>query len=343
MAASTPTRVDPAGLTLPAPARAAFPPSRSAALERLAAVDATAYARTRNHLRGAVTRLSPYLTHGLLSVPEVVAAAGDLNSKLVQELGWREYFQLVHVHEGAAILRDRFGPQPRIAADAGPRRLPRALVEGRTGVHVLDEGRRALVEEGYVHNHARMWLAVVACHVAGADWRAGTFLDRPREALLGDPIPQVLRKTIDLDLPSEVPDLPPPALDPKRRLLLYHPWCLDPTWRAGDDADRWLLLEPAFLERHPWSRIRLAWVLAAASEVPGLRVAVADARTVLAPRLAAHARGEAAPVLHRAHPAVAHWPGPRDELPTAFAHRWQRASAPRSFSAYWREVGPGGR
>ena len=24
-----------------------------------------------------------------------------------------------------------------------------------------------------MHNHARMWLASVACHLAGADWRAG--------------------------------------------------------------------------------------------------------------------------------------------------------------------------
>jgi len=387
MAASSPTRVAPAALTLPTSVRTAFPPSRSAALERLAAVDATAYARTRNHLRGAVTRLSPYLTHGLLSVPEVVAAVGDPGSKLVQELGWREFFQLVHQHEGAAILRDRFGPQPRRAEDTGPRQLPRALVGGRTGIAAIDDAARALVAEGYVHNHARMWLAAVACHLAGADWRAGaawfqyhlldgdlasnalswqwvagsgsarpyladqanlnrfsdreqagTFLDRPREALLGDPVPPVLRETIDLDLPSEVPDLPPPTLDPMRPLLLYHPWGLDPTWHVGNDGDRWLLLEPAFLERHPWSRTRLAWVLAAASEVPGLQVAVADARELLAARLAAHARGEAAPALHRAHPAVAHWPGPRDELPTACAHGWRGAAAPRSFSAFWNEV-----
>lgn len=385
---ANPTRIDPAKLRLPPAVTATFPPSRAAGLARLAAVDPVAYARTRNHLRGAVTRLSPYLTHGLLSVPEVVAAVGD-DGKLAQELAWREFFQMVHAREGAGILRDRFRRQPRSAPDAGPRRLPRALVEGHTGVAALDAAVRALVDAGFVHNHARMWLAATACHLAGSDWRAGaawfhfhlldgdlasnalswqwvagsgsakpylmdqanlnrfadthqvgTFLDRPHDDLLVGPVPEALRESIELDLPATLPDLPPPELDPRRSALLYHPWGLDPNWRADDDADRWLLLEPAFFARHPWSLTRLAWLLAAARSVPGLRVSVADAREVLSARVAAAERGEAAPVRHRTHPAVAHWPGPRDPLPTAFAHRWAAGAAPRSFSAFWRAVAP---
>jgi deoxyribodipyrimidine photo-lyase len=381
-------RIDPAELRLPPAVVEAFPPSRAAGLARLAAVDPVAYARTRNHLRGAVTRLSPYLTHGLISLPEVVAAVGD-DGKLAQELAWREFFQLVHGREGAGILHDRFQRQPRLAPDAGPRRLPRALVEARTGVAALDAAVRALVDTGYVHNHARMWLAATACHLAGADWRAGaawfqfhlldgdlasnalswqwvagsgsakpylmdqanlnrfadtrqaaTFLDRPHQDLLAGPVPEVLRASIDLDLPVTLPDLPPPVLDPRRAALLYHPWGLDATWRVDEDADRWLLLEPAFLARHPWSPTRLAWLLAAARSVPGLRVAVGDARELLAPRVTAAERGEAAPLRHRTHPAVAHWPGPRDPLPTVFAHRWVADAAPRSFSAFWRAVAP---
>jgi hypothetical protein len=69
---------------------------------------------------------------------------------------------------------------------------------------------------------------------------------------------------VELDLPVTLPDLPPPTLDPDKPLLAYHPWGLDPTWRADDDAERWLLLEPALFARHPWSRDRLAWVLTTA-------------------------------------------------------------------------------
>ncbi|MFN2322456.1 MAG: FAD-binding domain-containing protein [Trueperaceae bacterium] len=386
-----PTRVPAADLAIPPAVARAFPPDRAEALARVADVDPAAYARTRNHLRGAVTRLSPYLTHGLVSVPDVLTAVGPNAGKLAQELGWREFFQLVHDLEGARILRDRFGPQPRLAPDAGPRRLPAALVAGRTGIEAIDAAVHALVDEGYVHNHARMWLASVTCHLAGADWRAGaawfqhhlldgdlasntlswqwvagsgsskpyladqanlnrfadtrqrgTFLDRPREALLEGPVPDVLRETVDLDLPAVLPDLPAPDPDPTRPLIAYHAWGLDPAWRADEDAERWLLLEPSFFARHPWSTARLAWVLAAAQAVPGLQVGVGDARDVLAPRAAAAAAGRAAPLVHRAHPAVAHWPGPNDPAPTAFRHRWTAAAAPRSFSAFWSRVAPKG-
>ncbi|MDZ7706734.1 MAG: FAD-binding domain-containing protein [Trueperaceae bacterium] len=141
---------------------AAFPPTRAAALERARAVDPSTYARTRNHLRGAVSRLSPYLTHGLASAPDVLQiAAPDAAGKFAQELAWREFFQLVYEREGRSIFTDRFGPQPRRSAAFHPRRLPRAIVEGSTGIDALDDAVRALVQGGYVHNHARMWLASV--------------------------------------------------------------------------------------------------------------------------------------------------------------------------------------
>jgi deoxyribodipyrimidine photo-lyase len=372
---------------------ALFPPSRDAALARLAEVNVSTYARTRNHLRGAVTRLSPYLTHGLLSVPEVVAATPGLGNKLHQELGWREFFALVHAREGAGILRDRFGPQPRLrATDSGDEpgsnavRLPRAIAEGRTGIDAIDDAVRALVREGYVHNHARMWLAAVVCHVAGVDWRVGarwffyhlldgdlasnalswqwvagtgsakpyladqanlnrfadtnqrgTFLDQPHAALLQEPIPDVLQDMVSVALPMVWPEATPAEPDPALPLLLYHPWGLDPTWRAAERAERRLLIEPVFFERHPISPKRLQWILAAASTIPGLQVMVANARDVVRQRMRAHPK--AAPIRFRAHPAVAHWPGAFDPIPTAFAHRWRGSAAPRSFSAFWKSVG----
>ena len=73
-------------------------PSRDAALERIARVQPSDYARTRNHLEGAVTGLSPYVTHGLVTLPEVLRGvlareALPAQHKLVFELGWREFFR----------------------------------------------------------------------------------------------------------------------------------------------------------------------------------------------------------------------------------------------------------
>ncbi len=63
---------------------------------------------TRNALNGAVTRLSPYLTHGLLGLSEVYATVNARYAltpahKLVFELGWRAYYRHVWSHLGDGI------------------------------------------------------------------------------------------------------------------------------------------------------------------------------------------------------------------------------------------------
>ncbi|MDM7457022.1 MAG: FAD-binding domain-containing protein [Tepidimonas sp.] len=161
---------------VPFAASEAFAPTPAAARARLAAVRAGDYARSRNHLDGAVTRLSPYLTHGLLDLAEVVASLRKrhhlpLTHKLVQELGWRAYFQHSWRHRGAAIFDDLHpGPLP---AAAYARELPADLRRGATGVPVIDQAVRTLYASGYLHNHARMWLASYTVHVRKVHWRAG--------------------------------------------------------------------------------------------------------------------------------------------------------------------------
>jgi deoxyribodipyrimidine photo-lyase len=165
----------------------AFEPTPAAARARLDAVRPAEYARTRNHLDGAVTRLSPYLTHGLLTLPDVLDGVLrrhpqlPVQHKLVYELAWREYFQHVWHHEGDAIFDSLHeGPLPD---DAYARELPADLREACTGVPVIDEAVRELYATGWLHNHARMWLASYVVHIrrlhwrAGADWMFGHLLD----------------------------------------------------------------------------------------------------------------------------------------------------------------------
>ena len=155
---------------------AGFEPTPQAARARLAAVQPAAYARTRNHLEGAVTRLSPYLTHGLLTLREVVMHLRerfglDLPHKLVQELGWRAWWHHAWRHRGEAIFGSlHAGPMPE---HAYARELPADLREARTGVPVIDEAVRTLYADAYLHNHARMWLASYIVHVRHVHWRAG--------------------------------------------------------------------------------------------------------------------------------------------------------------------------
>lgn len=153
-----------------------YPPNRAAAFERIKRVQPGAYARTRNHLSGAVTGLSPYLTHGVLTLEDVLAevlqrGSLDVGHKLVFELGWREFFRHVWQHEGTGILSSLHqGPLPE---QAYARELPADIREACTGVPVIDEAVRALYATGMLHNHARMWLASYVVHLRHVHWRAG--------------------------------------------------------------------------------------------------------------------------------------------------------------------------
>jgi len=163
-----------------------FAPTLAAAWARIAAVQPTAYARTRNALDGAVSGLSPYITHGFVTLSDVLAGVAarhtlDMQHKFVFELGWRAYFRHVWQHRGEAILQSLHeGPLPD---DAYARALPADIRQGCTGVPVVDEAVRALYASGTLHNHARMWLASYVVHVrkvhwrAGADWLYGHLLD----------------------------------------------------------------------------------------------------------------------------------------------------------------------
>ena len=165
-----------------------FEATHQAALQRLDAIDPSAYARSRNTLDGAVTGLSPYFTHGLLSAPDAARAiharhALGFDDKLVFEFGWREFFHHVWAHQKNpdAILQDMHGAAVWHGRYADT--LPLDIRQGCTGVAAIDNAVRILYATGYLHNHLRMYLASYVVHVrkvhwrAGADWLYGHLLD----------------------------------------------------------------------------------------------------------------------------------------------------------------------
>lgn len=168
------------------PSQGLPPPTLAAAWARIAAVRPADYARTRNALDGAVSGLSPYLTHGFVGLPEVLAGVArgrpmPVQHRWVAELGWRAYFRHVWHLRGEAILQPLHpGPLPDAAYAPA---LPDDVRQARTGVPVVDLAVRTLYREGHLHNHARLWLASYLVHLrrvhwrAGADWMLGHLLD----------------------------------------------------------------------------------------------------------------------------------------------------------------------
>jgi deoxyribodipyrimidine photo-lyase len=155
-----------------------------AALARLAAIDPERYGASRNHLDGAVTRLSPYISHGVLSLAEVrdavfawLAATGRepaAAAKLISELAWRDYWQRLWCQWGDGIWHDReVGPAAAVSAGPLQPHLPADLAGARTGLACMDAFSRDLQAEGWLHNHARLWLASYVVHWRRVRWQAG--------------------------------------------------------------------------------------------------------------------------------------------------------------------------
>ena len=151
-----------------------LPPTREAAIRRADAVKPIHYAKTRNFLDGGVTGLSPYLTHGVVTLPEVLRVLLDKESlgidhKLVYEFGWREFYRHVWSHAGDEIFQSlHTGP---LDESSYKNELPHDVRHATTGIPVIDEAVRTLYDTGTLHNHARMWLASYVVHIRKVHWR----------------------------------------------------------------------------------------------------------------------------------------------------------------------------
>ncbi len=176
-----------------------FPPTRTAALERLSAFLPKAgrdYAAKRNYdlpdqEHPHVSQLSPYLRHRLLTEEEVLRAvlgrfSPSTAEKFVQEVCWRTYWKgwlELRPQIWADYLRDLDGLDdvPGLAeAEAG-----------QTDIAAFNDWAAELVETGYLHNHARMWFASIWIFTLRLPWQAGAdfFL---RHLLDGDPASNTL-------------------------------------------------------------------------------------------------------------------------------------------------------
>lgn len=156
-----------------------FVGSLDAAYERLEAIDPIAYGRTRNFLDGKVTRLSPYISRGLLSLKEVaecIKAKLPKDSKaikLLQELAWREYWDFLALHYPHWLYEDAGPYKTGFSADEYQLELPVDIEQAQTPNACINAFILDLYEQGHVHNHARMYLASYVVHYRKVKWQAG--------------------------------------------------------------------------------------------------------------------------------------------------------------------------
>jgi deoxyribodipyrimidine photo-lyase len=146
--------------------------SKKALLQKIAEINPEKYARTRNFHNGNVTRLSPYVSRGVLSTSEIFDHLQKQNYRaeqcesLVKELCWRDYFQLVWEHKGEEMFQDMNRRQPM----ADRKGIPVNMTEANTGIEAIDKALQQFYKDGYLHNHMRMYIAMLACNLARCHW-----------------------------------------------------------------------------------------------------------------------------------------------------------------------------
>lgn len=145
-------------------------PAADAALAQL---DVRGYARSRSQVlprsRQGATRMSPYVRHGLVLLPDLWDAVADAPApdrrKYRDELLWQEYARHLYARVGPALGRDLRRAQPR-TPQPWTEPWPREMA-------CLDHVVGALHDDGWLVNQTRMWLASQWAVRAGHDWWRG--------------------------------------------------------------------------------------------------------------------------------------------------------------------------
>lgn len=147
-----------------------FVGGQTAADTALATYDVRGYAARRNQVlpvsaRGA-SRLSPYIRHGLLTLPRVWdhVAEGPPRDvvKFRDELLWQEYARHLYARTGGTSRSLRYEVRERGGA-----------ARRESGMACMDVVRDELLHDGWLVNQTRMWFASHWTVRLGNGWRDG--------------------------------------------------------------------------------------------------------------------------------------------------------------------------
>lgn len=132
------------------------------------------YKETRDlpAIRGT-SRLSVHLRFGTISIRDLVKRAIPLSEPFLNELIWREFYQMIlwnfpQVGEGKA-----FKPAYDHIQWRNNEEEFRKWCDGQTGYPIVDAGMRELNQTGFMHNRVRMIVASFLCKHLLIDWRWG--------------------------------------------------------------------------------------------------------------------------------------------------------------------------
>lgn len=142
--------------------------------------------------------------------------------------------------------------------------------------------------------------------------QVGTFLDHSYEQLVDLKVPNQLMPTSKLALLAKLPDTKLPIIDTNIPTLLYNSYNLDPNWRANENVNRVLILEPSHFNNYPISENVLNFTFSLANNIQGIQVFCGETHEIAA----IYHQNEMDSnkfIISKEHPAFKHYPGIKDE------------------------------
>jgi deoxyribodipyrimidine photo-lyase len=133
----------------------------------------TNYHETRNFpALSGTSRLSIHLRFGTISIRSLASYALKHNATYLNELIWRDFYQMIIFHFPKTVNYAFKPSYDRIIWERNEAHF-QAWCEGKTGYPIVDAGMRELNETGFMHNRVRMVVASFLTKHLLLDWRLG--------------------------------------------------------------------------------------------------------------------------------------------------------------------------
>jgi len=140
-------------------------------INRVTSINVLDYAKNRNFIDGDVTKLSMYISRGMISTKLILESLLNRNinpikiEKFIQELAWRDYWQIVWRFKN---INTEIKQRQLNVVSYG---VPECIIKAKTGVTAVDQAIAKLYSDGYMHNHIRMYIASIVCNIAKCHWK----------------------------------------------------------------------------------------------------------------------------------------------------------------------------
>ena len=145
--------------------------------------------------RNTTSLLSPYIRYRLLSEEDIIKKTLSINSftkteKFIQEIYWRTYWKGWLEHR-PDVYEDYITKRNELLKNLSNTSKYQKAINGETHLTFFNDWIKKLKEDGYLHNHVRMWFASIWIFTLDLPWQLGAnfFMEK---LLDGDPASNTL-------------------------------------------------------------------------------------------------------------------------------------------------------